>query len=238
MNQPLPQPPFKRRWRNLLLDRRLQLKHAAYSVAAATAAAALLGGFLWSTSSARQAEAEQAVEARSRAAQASRELGKAALNQELLDRFDDPAFKTQLLARAKAVDEQYEKERQAVIAQHETLLARQRNLTLVIVLGLGALVLLVGAGSIVATHKIVGPVFRMKRLLREVADGRLNEPAPLRKGDELQELFEEYDRMVRAQKERRARLEEECEGARQRAQALGDPELGERLARLRELAGG
>jgi nitrogen fixation/metabolism regulation signal transduction histidine kinase len=62
--------------------------------------------------------------------------------------------------------------------------------------GLALLVVLIGFGGIVVTHRVAGPIYKMKMNLKAVADGHLRIPTPLRKGDELVEFFEAYRKMV------------------------------------------
>ncbi len=64
--------------------------------------------------------------------------------------------------------------------------------------GILLLALALGFTGIIVTHKLVGPAYKMRRLLREVADGKLKVVGGLRKGDELQELFEAFAVMVEA----------------------------------------
>ena len=61
---------------------------------------------------------------------------------------------------------------------------------------IGWRVLAVSALGIVITHKVVGPVFKLKRLLREVGNGALSVHERLRKGDELSDLFDTFLAMV------------------------------------------
>jgi len=65
-----------------------------------------------------------------------------------------------------------------------------------------AMVVALGLTGIVITHKMAGPVFKLKRLLREVAAGDLSPKPGLRKGDELQDLFAAFAEMVQAARER------------------------------------
>ena len=46
------------------------------------------------------------------------------------------------------------------------------------------------------THKVAGPIFKMKRLLRQIGEGKLVLRERLRKGDELQHFFDTFERMV------------------------------------------
>lgn len=61
-----------------------------------------------------------------------------------------------------------------------------------------------GATGIVVTHRVVGPAYRIKRLLKRVARGQLNIDARLREGDELQDVFEVFERMVEELRARQA----------------------------------
>jgi hypothetical protein len=72
-------------------------------------------------------------------------------------------------------------------------------------LGAGWLVLalFLAAVTIVLTHKISGPVFKMKRLLGDIDGDHLQLWEKLRKGDELQDAFEAFDAMVRRLRESR-----------------------------------
>jgi methyl-accepting chemotaxis protein len=51
-----------------------------------------------------------------------------------------------------------------------------------------AIILLFGALSIFLSHRIVGPLYRIKKCISELADGNLNIVVTLRKHDELQDL--------------------------------------------------
>lgn len=58
------------------------------------------------------------------------------------------------------------------------------------------LVLGIGIAGIMFTHKIAGPIFKMKRLFRQVGEGKLLVREKLRKGDELVHFFEAFEKMV------------------------------------------
>lgn len=76
-----------------------------------------------------------------------------------------------------------------------------------IVTGIVALVLILavalGLTGIVVTHRVVGPAYKLKLLLRDVANGTLNTRGGLRKGDELQDVGDAFKEMVVALRERR-----------------------------------
>jgi len=86
----------------------------------------------------------------------------------------------------------------------------------------GVLVCLLGA-SLVITHRIAGPAFAIGRTCREVAEGRLRRPRPLRSRDLLVELAHDVAGMVDALRERDTR---ERDLARAAAATLRDPGAG------------
>ena len=90
-----------------------------------------------------------------------------------------------------------------------------------IVGGLSAMVLLIGLLGIYFTHKVVGPIYKMKLLLRQVGDGKLNFQGRLRKGDELQDFFETFQQMVDKLKARQKTEVEELEAAIDAAKSSG-----------------
>jgi len=69
-----------------------------------------------------------------------------------------------------------------------------KRLLVLVAFGIALAFLVVGYG-IVMTHKIAGPLFKMKRYLGEIAEGRLDQLAGLRKGDQLQDFFTALDNM-------------------------------------------
>lgn len=72
-----------------------------------------------------------------------------------------------------------------------------------IVGSLTAFVVALALTGIVVTHKVVGPAFKLRRLMREVGDGSLRVEGRLRRGDELQSVFDGFDYMLKRQRELR-----------------------------------
>lgn len=73
-----------------------------------------------------------------------------------------------------------------------------REVLLGIVAGISILALALGITGIMVTHKLVGPAYKIKRLLRDVRDGHLKIEGRLRKGDELQDVFDAFEEMINA----------------------------------------
>jgi methyl-accepting chemotaxis protein len=186
-----------RKLKNYLLDARFQLKFAGYIVVLTLIVAGMLGAFLGYTTTTLFNQAQLAVDARSKAAETSKELGTCTLNNDLSRNMDNPDFEKQLKERSDAIDKAYEVEKNAVIEAKAQLVTQQKVTLLALVGGLLMFVVFIGLASIVTTHRIVGPLFRVKRMATEVSAGKLKPPSyGLRPGDELKDVFEAFAAMV------------------------------------------
>lgn len=189
--------PRKRQLRNYLLDAPLQLRFTSVLLLGTLLGAGLLGLFLARALNRLGDQAERAVEARAAAAQASHELHNAALSKTLLERFGDPQFTAQMERQSKAIDAAYVAEQAQVAEQRLEVQREQRRIGWLVLLSVGVFSLGVLALGIVLTHRIAGPVFRVRRLLADVREGRREVPSHgLRDGDELRELFEAASALV------------------------------------------
>ncbi|MDD9936025.1 MAG: hypothetical protein OXT09_20605 [Myxococcales bacterium] len=128
---------------------------------------------------------------------------------------------TQLLniERMEAVIEQGGEPDQQFIADLESY-AREadQRVAMAILGGIMVLALALGLTGIVVTHRLVGPSYRLRRLIGDVRRGRLVVEGGLRKGDELQDVFEAFKAMVDSLRSSRTEyisdLESMIEGAR------------------------
>jgi hypothetical protein len=84
---------------------------------------------------------------------------------------------------------------------------------IVLVCGLVGILVVLSLMTIVATHKIAGPAYKMKKLLSEIDGDHLQLWAKLRKGDELHDMFEQLEEMLRRLREARHREVAEIEAA-------------------------
>ncbi len=225
----------QRRLKNFLLDARFQLKFASYFVALTLVVSALLGVFLYRTTSSLFDQMSESVGARAKAAETSRELGRCALNNELATKMNDPTFAQTLEARSRDIDAAFEAESQNTLKLHAQLVSQQKVTGFALMGGLVLFIVLTAFIAIVITHRIVGPLFRIKRMAREVGSGVMQPPTyGLRPGDELQDVFEIFAAMI-------TNLRARTEGDRQAVDAAltGDraaleklkAELDARLAR-------
>lgn len=169
---------------------------------------------------------------------------------------DTPQVKEQFAADAARDEEKLKQEQDRLKRDAERLVAREREFSaqssaleeqqrfvlIALLAGLGVFVVLLGLAGIVFTHKVAGPIFKMKRLLREVGSGKLLIREKLRKGDELHHFFEAFELMVadlRAKQEKEiARLDEiilRLEGSPRSARGLTeiDDDGMEMLRKLR-----
>jgi hypothetical protein len=181
----------KRQWRNFLIEPKFQLKFAAYLVTVTLVLSAVLGVFLFRNTQALLDEAGHSLEARSRAAEASHELSNTALSNELIQKMGDPVFVAQLKSTSKAIDERYEAERAAIVAEREALVRQERNVWLVFAGTLAGFLVFITLTTIVLTHRVAGPLMRIRRMVKDVASGQIRPPPyGLRDTDELKDNFD------------------------------------------------
>ncbi len=212
----------QRRLRNYLLDARFQLKYAGYLVAIAFVLSSSLGLILWRTSDAVIAQSRESVAVGEQVVDRGRDLVKESKKVNAVVQMnivrdpayaDNPALLAAFQGDAKDNDDKLngqqlrlEDQARRLKEQSDKLAAQQRNIGRVLLIVLTLLVIGVGLAGIVVTHRVAGPIYKMKQQLRALRKGNYDVPAPLRKGDELVDFFEEFRRMVG---ELRRRQEEE-----------------------------
>jgi methyl-accepting chemotaxis protein len=183
-----PKPPqpangkYKRSFRNYLIDSKFQLKYTSFILIAAVAISGVLGVFLWRTSREVVLESQKVVEQSKKVSDV--------VKMSIKDEYgDNPELAREF---AKESDTQDGK----IQAQQDALVRQQRTMLFSLVGALAFMVFLIGVLGTYFTHKVAGPIYKMKLLLKQVADGRLNVNAKLRKGDELQDFFDVFAGMV------------------------------------------
>ncbi len=107
------------------------------------------------------------------------------------------AFTAQLAAQPD-LDEATANELEQFAQQEDR---RVRN---AIIAGVLLLTIALGLTGILVTHRVVGPAYRMKRLFEHVGEGHLRVTTGIRKGDELQDLYQSFAEMVESLREQRA----------------------------------
>ncbi|MEM9074191.1 MAG: hypothetical protein AAGE52_37205 [Myxococcota bacterium] len=99
--------------------------------------------------------------------------------------------------------------------------AEDRQVLIGIVIAILLLAVALGVTGILVTHKLVGPAYKMKLLFRQVEGGKLKLAGRLRKGDELQDVFEAFANMVESLREAQTREVAELDAAIKEARAAG-----------------
>ena len=207
--------------RSYLLDPRFQLKWTGYLVVVVVALMTVLGLVIARVAGRASDTAQLAVEEAERAHEESRTNNALVRQSVELAAPDNAALASVMGDSLAEVDAKSEKDL-AAVRSRQTDIARDR-LHLQLALGLGglALVLLLAVVGIVITHRIVGPVHKMKRLLRRVSTGRLVVDERLRKGDELEDLFETFLQMTYSLKAMQSARIATLEGTLRRAESTG-----------------
>jgi methyl-accepting chemotaxis protein len=120
-------------------------------------------------------------------------------------------------AKGSAIDDRFIRDLEEYSRQAD------RKVALGIASGVLLLALALGITGIIVTHRLVGPAYRMRMMLREVRDGRLKVSGRLRKHDELQDLFEAFQEMITALRTAQEKEIALLDGAIERAKAAGTP---------------
>ncbi len=212
----------QRKLKNYLLDPHFQLKYTAYLVAVTVALGGSLGLVVWQTSNQVVAQSQKNVEQGQRVVGLGREVvGESRKVSEVVKMNivkdpvyqDNPALLEAFTTDAKKQDQRLQEQEAQLVAQAESLKSESSSLKafqsrMMLTLAGVMLLLVVGifVAGVVVTHKVAGPIFKMKRMIRDVGEGRLRIPGKLRKGDELVHFFDAFDQMVRSL---RARQENE-----------------------------
>lgn len=112
---------------------------------------------------------------------------------------------------------------------------RDREVLMSIVGGIVLMGLVLGLTGIIVTHRLVGPAYKLRKLIHEVASGKLKIMGKLRKGDELQEVFEAFAEMINALRAAQAREIAELDAAIAHAREAGvAPEQLEAIKGVRD----
>lgn len=234
-------PPVNRKYkqrhlRNYLLDHHFQLKYTGYLVGIAIVLSIFLGALLWSMGREVISQSQETVRRGQDTVRQGQDVIRESKKVSEVVRMNivhDPVYadNPELLAvfNQNAVEqdrrlEQQQRNLQADAARLEdraqSLAVQQTRMFVALVLGLSLLVIVIGAAGIVVTHKVAGPVHKMKRLIGYVREGHFNLHARLRKGDELQDFFEAFESMVLSLRHRQEQSIEKMDEALRRLEPL------------------
>jgi methyl-accepting chemotaxis protein len=210
----------KRSVRNYLLDSRFQLKYSGFLVIVAIVISGVMGAVLYETTRAVVGESSALVEESKKVSEVSR------MNIRDLAS-DSPELLTEFNREADAHDK-------ALSEQQERLLHGQQLMIESLVGGLALMVVLIGLLGIYFTHKVSGPVFKMKRLLKQVGDGHLHVDARLRRGDELVDFFDTFTQMVDGLRQMESRQLEDVQAAIKALESGSKDDATAALGRVRD----
>jgi nitrogen fixation/metabolism regulation signal transduction histidine kinase len=182
--------------RNLVLDARFQFKYTGILVGSVALVLSLSGLFLVRTTNTARDVAAVAVDEAQRALNESRANAKLAKQNALLADPDNEDLAAIIDADLKKSDEEAAK-KQTDIQEIRKAVDKEVTLMKRLLGGTGLLTVLVLLFTgLFVTHRIVGPVHKMKRLLRRVGTGKLAIKERLRRGDELEDLFDTFLQMT------------------------------------------
>jgi nitrogen fixation/metabolism regulation signal transduction histidine kinase len=186
----------KRSVRNYLLDSRFQLKYAGFLVLVAVAICGVMGAVLYSTTLSMVTASEKVVEQSKKVSEESKKVSEVSRMNVKDLASDSPELLAMFNKEADEHDRTIADQQRAIADNQAMLVHRQEVVIWSLVGGLALMVVLIGLLGIYFTHKVAGPVYKMKRLLRKVGQGHLHVDARLRKGDELQDFFDTFTEMV------------------------------------------
>jgi nitrogen fixation/metabolism regulation signal transduction histidine kinase len=213
----------RRKKTSYLLDPRFQLKWTGYLVVVVVLVMAGLGVVIARMAGRASDTATMAVKQAEKAYEESRSNNILARRTVQLAGGENAALESVMNESLAEVDAEAEKNLDSVRGRQADIARDRRNLQMVLGLAGIALVLLLVFMGVVITHRIVGPVHKMRRLLRRVSTGRLVIEERLRRGDELEDLFDTFLQMtysLRAQQNARLAT---LDSTIQRAQATSTP---------------
>lgn len=211
----------RRQPQSYLIDPRFQLKWTSYLVVVVLAVMAALGVVIARISERAAVSASVAVEQATRAAAESK-ANSVLARQSVMIAAPEMAH---VMDEALAEEDRKATENLAKIELRQREIAENQRTLKTLLLGSGVvLVVVLVLMGIFITHRIVGPVHKMKLLLRRVSTGRLFVGERLRKGDELEDLFDTFLQMTYSLSAmQRARLAT-LDGTLRKAEASGAPE--------------
>jgi methyl-accepting chemotaxis protein len=205
--------------KSYLLDPRFQLKWTGYLVAVVVLVMTGLGVIIARTASRASDTAHLAVSQAEKAFEESRSNN--ILAARCAAAGDDPNLNKIMEESLAEVDAQSAKNLADVKSRRDDISRDRTHLQLLLGATGIALVLLLLLMGVVITHRIVGPVHKMKKLLRRVSTGRLAIEERLRKGDELEDLFDTFLQMTYSLRAIQAARLKTLDATMKRAEATG-----------------
>jgi nitrogen fixation/metabolism regulation signal transduction histidine kinase len=188
---------YKRSVKNYLIDSRFQLKYTSFIVGIALVISLALGAVIVHTTGEVVGESQKVNEEGQKVVEESRKVSDV-VKMSIKDNYaDDPELAKTFAQASNEADDKIKAQEDALRHEQQQLVKRQSTMLAVLVGSLFVMVVLIGMLGIFFTHKVAGPIYKMKLLLKDVQRGKLVvPPGRLRKGDELQEFFDVFAEMV------------------------------------------
>lgn len=220
--------------RDYLIDPRFQLKYTGLLVAVVLAVMVFLGGELWQSANVASTYAHIASTQAELAMKESHTSSRLARQCVVTNAADNPLLLQVVEEELAATDRQAESDLEAVKHGRVDVETHRRNMREQLIATGIVLTVLLSIMGIFITNKIVGPVYKLKRLLRRVGTGRLATKERLRKGDELEDLFDTFLQMMYSLRALQAGRLATLDDAMEKAKSTGAaPEVLEGLHALR-----
>ena len=121
------------------------------------------------------------------------------------------------LTRADASHQEFQEQVASGLESDDQLLVYK-----MVAVGFG-LVVILSAYLVIMTHKVAGPLFKVSMYFERMADGRLGNVTPLRRGDMLQDFFGDFKAMHESVREHAAADVSAMDGALVALRAAPDP---------------
>ena len=221
--------------RNLLLDRSFQLRYSGYLVFFTLLVGIPLGVLLYRQMDEGMRLGHAALKASGEANRAEKDALDQArmlnrrLEMEAMLRYAKDPAQLEIEKRANQREADRIATRGKAVAaagsrlkvQQAQLDDQRRTILFTVSLGLAMLVVMVSLFGILVTHRVVGPIHRMRQLFLEVGEGRFQAQGALRHGDELQGFFADFQGMVEQLRERQQHELDRLAAAIQKAEAMG-----------------
>jgi nitrogen fixation/metabolism regulation signal transduction histidine kinase len=182
--------------RAYLINPRFQLKYTALLIAVVLSVMAVLGLVIGRTASEASDYAQLAALEAERAMNESRANSALARQNVALAAVDNPELAKMMDDSLQEANDKALRNLEEVRRRRGEIEAKREKITKLLLASGLALGLLLGAMGILITHRVVGPVHKIKRLLRQVGTGRLVVKERLRHGDELSDLFDTFLQMT------------------------------------------
>ncbi len=227
----------QRHLRNYVLDTRFQLKYTAMIVSVALVTGLVAGALLTQSLAKSSAQSAHLVQLGGRLVAESKKVSDVTSMTIKNAYADSPELLAAFGADAEKEAAKIAQREQELKAGDAELQASQARTKTLVAASFAVFLLTLTAMGIYITHRVVGPVFRMKHLLGEVAAGRLVFDRGLREGDELQDLYAVFKDMVVAMRERQlGEVQRVADLTSHARRAHGDVALTQELeALLREM---